>query len=195
MKIEGSELELKNKKSGNLTMDGSDPMTAGGNGAGVLDLKKIFQSAWIYRLVCMVIGVVFIWSGITKLLAPKEFSVIIESYGLIPDAWILPAAVFLSVLEVAAGFGLLLDIRGSLAVITGLLILFMAVLSYGIWLGLDIDCGCFGPQDPESKALHGLRAALVRDMIMLPAIFYLYCRRFRLNAEPKRLTHFFKGGG
>ncbi len=167
-------------------------MTAGGNGAGVLDLKKIFQSAWIYRLVCMVIGVVFIWSGITKLLAPKEFSVIIESYGLIPDAWILSAAVFLSVLEVAAGFGLLLDIRGSLSVITGLLILFMAVLSYGIWLGLDVDCGCFGPEDPEAKAFHGLWSALVRDIIMMLGIFYLYYQRFNQIVTPKRLRSFYK---
>jgi uncharacterized membrane protein len=176
-------------------MNGSEPVIAGGNGAGVFDLKKIFQTVRIYRLVRMAISIVFIVSGITKLMAPKEFSVIIESYGLIPDAWILPAAVFLSVLEAAAGFGLLLDIRGSLAVITGLLTLFMAVLGYGIWLGLDIDCGCFGPQDPESKAFHGLGEALVRDMILLPAIFYLYYRRFRLNAAPKRLTHLFRGGG
>ena len=42
-----------------------------------------------------------------------------------------------------------------------LLILFIAVLGYGIWLGLDIDCGCFGPGDPEHDAFSGLRTALV----------------------------------
>jgi hypothetical protein len=31
-------------------MNGFDPMTAGRNDEGVLALKKIFQSAWIYRL-------------------------------------------------------------------------------------------------------------------------------------------------
>jgi uncharacterized membrane protein YphA (DoxX/SURF4 family) len=178
-----------------LTMDGSDPMTVGRNDAGALALKNIFQSAWIYHLLRIAISVVFIVSGITKLIAPKEFAVIIESYGLISDTWILPAAVFLAVLEVAAGFGLLLDIRGFLSVITGLLILFVSVLSYGIWLGLDIDCGCFGPQDPESKAFHRLWTALVRDMNMLLVIFYLFYRRVRLNTVPKRLTHFLKGGG
>jgi uncharacterized membrane protein YphA (DoxX/SURF4 family) len=173
-------------------MNGSGPMTAGRNDAGVLALKKIFQPAWIYRLLRIAISVVFIWSGITKLFALKEFSVLIESYGLIPDVWILPAAVFLSVMEVSAGLGLLLDIRGSLSIITGLLILFMAVLSYGIRMGLDIDCGCFGPQDPESKAFHGLWTALVRDMIILPAIFYLYYQRFCQNITPKRLRNLFK---
>ncbi|MEJ2656596.1 MAG: MauE/DoxX family redox-associated membrane protein [Desulfobacterales bacterium] len=176
-------------------MNGSDPRNAGRRGSGALDLKGILKSAWTYRLFRMVISVIFIGSGITKLIAPNEFAVIIESYGLIPDAWIFTAAVFLAALEMIAGFGLLVDIRGSLSVITGLLILFMAVLSYGIWLGLDIDCGCFGTQDPKSKAFHGLWAAFVRDMMMLPVIFYLYYRRLRFNVEPKRLTHFFKGGG
>jgi uncharacterized membrane protein len=178
--------------NGRLVMNGSDPMTAGGGGAGVFDLKKICQSVRIYRLVRMTLSVVFIWSGITKLIAPKEFSAIVESYGLIPDVWIMPAAFFLSISEVAAGFGLLLDIRGSLSVITGLLILFMAVLIYGIRMGLDIDCGCFGPQGPESGAFHGLRTALVRDTFMLPAIFYLYYQRFCKNVTPKRLRNVFR---
>ena len=173
-------------------MNGSDPMTAGGDGAGAFDLRKIYQSVWIYRLVRVTLSVVFIWSGITKLIAPKEFSVIIQSYGLIPDVWIMPAAFFLSAVEVVAGFGLLLDIHGSLSVITGLLILFMAVLSYGIRMGLDIDCGCFGPQDPESKAFHGLWEALVRDMFMVPAIFYLYYQRFCQNVTPKRIGSRFR---
>jgi uncharacterized membrane protein len=175
-----------------LTMDRSDPMIGGENCVRTFDLKKISQSGWIYGLIRMTLSGVFIWSGITKFMAPKEFSVIIESYGLIPDTWVLQTAVFLSVLEVAAGFGLLLDIRGSLTVITGLLILFTAILSYGIWMGLNIDCGCFGPRDPESKAFHGLWPALIRDMFMMPAIFYLYYRRFCQNVTPKRLKSVFK---
>lgn len=173
-------------------MNGSGPMTVGGNGAGVLDLKKIFQSAWIYRLLRIAISVVFIWSGISKLMDPTEFAVIIDGYGLMPDAWILPLAIALPLLEMVFGFGLLLDIRGSLAVITGLLILFMAVLSYGIWLGFDIDCGCFGPEDPEAKAFHGLWSALVRDIIMMLGIFYLYYQRFNKIVAPKRLRSFYK---
>ena len=173
-------------------MDRSDPIIGGENCVTTFDLKKVSQSGWIYRVVRMTISVVFIWSGITKLMAPKEFSVIIESYGLIPDMWILPAAVLLSVSEVAAGLGLLMDIRGSLTVITGLLILFMTVLSYGIWMGLDIDCGCFGPQDPEFKAFQGLWAALIRDIFMLLGIFFLYYQRLYQNVTPKRLGNIFK---
>jgi uncharacterized membrane protein YphA (DoxX/SURF4 family) len=191
MKIEGSKLELKNKKSGGLTMNGSDPMTAGGNGAGVLDLKKIFQSAWIYRLLRIAISVVFIWSGISKLIAPKEFAVIIDSYGLVPEAWILPLAIILPLLEMIFGLGLLLDIKGSLAGITGLLMLFVVILSYGIWLGLDVDCGCFGPQDLESEAFHSLRPALFRDFAMIGGVIYLYFWRYYRSIKPVRLMFIF----
>jgi hypothetical protein len=82
----------------------------------------------------------------------------------------------------------MLDIQGSLVVITGLLGFFMVILGYGIWMGLDVDCGCFGPDDPETRAFHGLRSALVRDMIMMLSIFYLYWSRYWLKIVPKQLT-------
>lgn len=74
----------------------------------------------------------------------------------------MPASILLPALEVAAGIGLLFDIEGCLSVIAALLCLLIAILGYGIWMGLDVDCGCFGPQDPEAKAFHGLRQSFYR---------------------------------
>ena len=69
---------------------------------------------------------------------------------------------------------------------TLMMVLFMGVLSYGIFLGLDIDCGCFGPEDPEAEAFHNLRGALFRDSLLMLAIGYLYLWRFinRLTPSP-----------
>ena len=92
---------------------------------------------------------IFIYSGLMKLMDPQRFAEIISVFGLLPHALIFPAAILLPILEVAAGVGLVFSLRGSLAAITAMLALFMAVLVYGIHLGLDIDCGCFGPEDPE----------------------------------------------
>ena len=92
----------------------------------------------------------------------------------------MPVAIGLPVLEVMAGFGLLFDIRGSLGLITGLLVIFLLVLSYAIWLGLDVDCGCFGPEDPEAEAFHGLRLSLFRDLVMMAGVVFIYSwRRYR----------------
>jgi uncharacterized membrane protein YphA (DoxX/SURF4 family) len=143
----------------------------------------------MYRFLHWSLGLVFIYSGATKLIAPQPFAVLIGAYGLVPDLLLLPVALVLPLLEVVAGLGLLVGIRGSLEIIAGLLLLFMAVVGYGLWMGLDVDCGCFGPGDPEAEAFHGLRPALYRDMAMLAAVAFLYgCRRFCIqSAEPARL--------
>ncbi|WP_372677849.1 MauE/DoxX family redox-associated membrane protein [Desulfosarcina sp.] len=143
-------------------------------------------SSWVYQIVRWELGGIFIYSGAAKLLAPQIFAVLIEAYGLVPDMLLMPVALILPALEVVAGVGLLLDIRGSLTVIAGLLLLFIAILGYGIRMGLDVDCGCFGSEEPEAEAFHGLRLALYRDMVMLAAVIFLYgWRRYRC-AQPRK---------
>jgi hypothetical protein len=47
-------------------------------------------------------------------------------------------------------------------------------------MGLDVDCGCFGPEDPEAEAFHGLRLSLYRDLAMMAGVFFIYgWRRYR----------------
>lgn len=138
----------------------------------------------LYTILRWTIGSIFIYAGITKLIEPVVFATLIEAYGLLPEAMILPVAVMLPVLEIIAGIGLIFDIRGSLSLITILLILFIAVLSYGISMGLDIDCGCFGPGDPEAKAFYGLRTTLYRDVIIAATIAYLFLWRRIKKIEP-----------
>jgi uncharacterized membrane protein YphA (DoxX/SURF4 family) len=146
------------------------------------------MSDWIYKLTRWILGGVFIYAGSTKLLEPKTFTVLIEAYGIVPESLLMPVAIALPALEVAAGIGLLFDIKGSLSVIAGLLGLFIAILGYGIWMGLDVDCGCFGPDDPEAEAFHGLWLSLYRDLVMLVGIAYIYgWRRYRA-IKPLKIT-------
>jgi hypothetical protein len=142
---------------------------------------------WTYHAVRMGIGLIFIWSGVVKLAAPQTFAAVIQTYGLIPEAASFPAALGLATTEAAAGIGLLFDVQASLGTITGLAVLFIMVLGYGIYLGLDVDCGCFGPDDPEANAFHGLRIALARDLVMLGAITFLYYHRQRVKYRPVRI--------
>ncbi len=143
---------------------------------------------WLYKLCRWVLGSVFIYAGSVKLLEPEIFAVLIEAYGIVPEALLMPVAVALPALEVIAGTGLVFDVRGSLSAITSLLALFIAILAYGIWMGLDVDCGCFGPEDPEASAFHGMRLALYRDFAMLAVVAFI-CgwRRYR-SLEPVRIT-------
>jgi uncharacterized membrane protein YphA (DoxX/SURF4 family) len=134
---------------------------------------------WAYTVARCALAAVFLWAGTAKLADPRAFATLIDAYGLVPAPLLMPLAIGLPAAEVIAAVGLLADIRGALAVISTLLTLFISVLVYGIRMGLDVDCGCFAPEDIESRAYHGLRAALERDLVMAAGIAFLYgWRRF-----------------
>ena len=154
--------------------------------------QGMFLSCWPYRIIRFFLAGIFLWSGISKLIDPKSFAVIIEAFGLIPESWVMPVSVGLPALEIVAAIGLFADIRGSLTIVTVLLLLFIAILGYGIWMGLDIDCGCFGPEDPEADAYHSLRPAFYRDLVMMAGVFYLYFWRYCRSVTPVRLQILFK---
>lgn len=153
-------------------------------------LSQALVSVWSYRAVRLVLGVLFIWAAALKLMNLEVFAVTINAFGLLPKPLVGLAALILPLIELAAGLGLILDARGSLAVIAGLLIMFSFILAYGLWLGLDIDCGCYGPGDPEAEAFSSLRSSLYRDLSMMAGVLYLYWWRSREGRDPLRpLVH------
>jgi len=134
--------------------------------------------AAVERSIRWLLAGIFLYSGMVKIADPEAFATVIAGFGLLPKALILPVAIILPVLEVVAAIGMLFEVRGSLEVIAGMLVLFIIVLLYGLHLGLDIDCGCFGPEDPE-QAYKSLRVALARDAVMMAAVFFVFWNRGR----------------
>ena len=135
-------------------------------------LKNILLPPWLNYLIRVILGSVFLYAGVAKLLDPKAFARVISQYDLVPESLLAPVAIGLPVLEVLAGIGLVLAVRGSLSVIFGLLVMFVFVLWYGILKNLDIDCGCFSPQELKSQA--SLWHAFYRDIAMIAATGYLF---------------------
>lgn len=144
-------------------------------------IKNILLSKITYRVVCTVLGGIFIYSGWLKLTDLRPFSAVIGAFGLVPVEVRSIAAFLISSSEIIAGAGLILDIKGTLTAMLFMMILFIMVLGYGIQMGFDIDCGCFGNDDPVGAAFHGLRSALVRDLILISLTLYLYIWR-RVNS-------------
>src|SRR4030065_1300376 len=145
----------------------------------IFQLRKAFQSFLRTvilpsprRLVRFSLGSIFIYAGFSKLLDPKAFARVLSQYDLIPEGLLAPVSIGLPALEFLAGLGLIFAIRGSLSIIFGLLITFVIVLWYGILNNLNIDCGCFSPE--EIKGYTSLRHALYRDIVMIAATIYLY---------------------
>ncbi len=117
-------------------------------------------------------------AGGYKLHDPRAFARIISAYDLLPGELLVPVAIGLPAIEILAGAGLLLNARGSLKVISGLLAGFLFVLGYAIWKNLDVDCGCFSQS--EIEAGNSLRTAFLRDLGLIAISFYLiFWQRFQ----------------
>jgi hypothetical protein len=109
-------------------------------------------------------------------MAPRSFAAVISQYGLVPDELLVVIAIGLPALEVIAGVGLLFDRQISLEVVTGMLLLFIMVLWFGVIQDLDVDCGCFSLAEQAEHA--SLRTALYRDLVMLAQVLYLFWWRW-----------------
>jgi uncharacterized protein YjeT (DUF2065 family) len=142
----------------------------------------------LYHLLRLALGCLFVYAGLIKLLDPRAFAHAIAQFDLAPDQLLPVLAVGLPALELLAGVGLMFEVRGSLGVISGLLGLFLLALSYGVWMEMDIDCGCFTVE--EVNAQTSVKTALVRDLFMAAALGFLFWWRRRTgrasNLNPEK---------
>ncbi|THB75851.1 MAG: DoxX family protein [Desulfobulbaceae bacterium] len=115
---------------------------------------------------------VFAFAAIPKLADTQGFSVVIAGYGLLPETMVPLMAVILPLWELVTAVGLLFGHRWAYKSAAAMLALFILILAYGISMGLDVDCGCFGADDPEKDAYSGLGTALLRDLMLLIPLFY-----------------------
>jgi uncharacterized membrane protein YphA (DoxX/SURF4 family) len=152
-------------------------------------MSKILLSLWPYRIIRIALGIVFVIAGLPKLLDPKAFAKAVSMYEIVPEQILPLVALVVPITEVLAGIGLILNIKGSLTVIAGLLVSFITILSYGVFNDLDIDCGCSIPWESAKHA--NLKSALLRDLVMFGMVIYLYIWRwvspYRHNMKLKTL--------
>ncbi len=94
----------------------------------------------------LVLGGLFVYAGVVKVLDPLDFAQNIRNYGLVGQSLSFIAAVILPWLEILAGLALAAGIwkRASALIISGLLVFFILLTLVTILRGLDVDCGCFG---------------------------------------------------
>lgn len=111
-----------------------------------------FHLLFRYLIAC-----VFVLAGTVKLFFFKEFAHSIGDFGIVFDSLTYPTATTICILELFIGIGLIFASRIAVTAAIALLTVFIAVLGYAKWLGLDIDCGCFGP---------GYRVPLLIQMLL-----------------------------
>ena len=100
----------------------------------------------------IVLGGLFIYAGVVKVVDPLGFAQDIRNYRLVGQSISFIAAVVLPWLEILAGTFLVAGVwkRGAALVITGLLVFFIVLTLATMARGLDVECGCFGSLSRKS---------------------------------------------
>lgn len=124
---------------------------------------------WSLVAIRAVLGVLFLISGIGKLINSSDARYLVELmatefYWLIEYTW--PIVMALSVLELVLGLLLLFNrlLRTALAGSMLLFLLFIGVLGYFYLQGMNVEnCGCFGAFGFAS----GIEFTLIRNAVLL----------------------------
>lgn len=135
---------------------------------GGFKLKKIF-----IRIISVLIGILFLYSGILKILNPFEFSLTVAKYGILPEKFINIFSIIIPFLEIFSGFFLLIGvfIKGSSFTISLLLLIFTIAIFYVTIKGYSFECGCFEIMGKESKT--GI-LLIIRNLILLFLSFSIF---------------------
>ena len=135
----------------------------------------------------LIIGFVFIYAAIDKIIDPYTFAADIRNYQIIPEMFSNILALILPWMELLCGLFLLLGVctRSSALLIASMLIVFIVALSLAMIRGLNIDCGCYHTMGSTTKV--GFKK-LLEDIFYVAMIAYLF---FTIHIGPV-LDNFFK---
>ena len=127
-----------------------------------------------WHLCRLLLGGVFIYAGGLKGLDVEAFAGQVAAYNILPYQWNLIVAATLPFIELIVGLHLIFNrwIRASAMVVAGLCSTFLVLLMSVLVRGMEIDCGCFGPQDSSTPL-----QAIIRNLILLAmahSIFHLH---------------------
>jgi len=101
---------------------------------------------FVWRIVDVIVGGIFIYAGAIKVLDPVQFANDIDNYKILPWTIGVGLAFYLPWLEMFCGLALIVRrlYFGGLSILTTLVAVFLVATIAAKVRGLDITCGCFG---------------------------------------------------
>src|SRR2546423_15189832 len=99
---------------------------------------------FMWRIIDLVVGGIFVYAGVLKVLAPVQFGLDIDNYKTLPWFGSVRLASYLPWLEIFCGLAIIFRFlyRGGLSILTALIALFIGATIPATMRGLDITCGC-----------------------------------------------------
>jgi uncharacterized membrane protein YphA (DoxX/SURF4 family) len=122
----------------------------------------------------LILGGVFIFSSLDKIIHPAAFAEAVYNYQILPDTLITLTAMILPWLELILGIFLVLGLwlPGAALLINLLLVTFFGALVFNLARGLDINCGCFSTSQESTSLCMCLY--VIRDVIFFLLGLYLF---------------------
>lgn len=151
----------------------------------MFSLKKILADRYLVFIIRLVVGVIFIYASIDKIVHPEQFAQIVYNYKILPHFTINLLAIVLPWLEMICGLFLIFGImpRSSSLVISSLIVIFIIALSINLFRGVDLSCGCF-TTNPANK--ENTLSLIWRDFaLLLLSLEILFFAGKNLKSNPK----------
>ena len=114
----------------------------------------------------LILGIIFIYASIDKIIDPAQFSDAIDNYHITPYSLNNLAALIIPWVELIIGLFLLLGVflNGSSFIAILLLIFFIFIISQALMRGININCGCFD-LDAANLEDSELRIKMIRRIV------------------------------
>ena len=137
------------------------------------------MNSTLNRMLRWLLALLLLWAAVSKLANPMEFLGAIYAYQLpLPRPLLQTVAVVLPWVELLCGLLLLAGVwtEAALAVVTGLLAVFVLATGQAWLRGLDISCGCF------NLKIFGLHESLPGLVKFLESVGFAFVRNLALAA-------------
>jgi putative oxidoreductase len=143
-------------------------------------MAQVAKVKFLWRIVDLIVGGVFIYAGVIKALDPIRFASDIDNYKILPWAISVRLAFYLPWLEILCGLALIARrlYLGGLSILTVLASIFILATIAAKIRGLDITCGCFG----HASKNWSFSAHIALDLSLLAALIVL-CTYERLRGN------------
>jgi uncharacterized membrane protein YphA (DoxX/SURF4 family) len=133
---------------------------------------KIPYNAQINLLIRLVVGIVFIITGSSKIIDPALFSREITNYDMLPNFSINLLSIILPWVELIVGILFVFGVRvkANLILLVGMLFMFNFAVAVAWARGLDINCGCYSSVAQQTVGI----GKLSENFAMIVALAFMF---------------------
>jgi len=127
---------------------------------------------FLWWIIGLIVGGIFIYAGAIKALDPVQFANDIDNYKILPWPISVALAFYSPWLEIFCGVALVVRLLygGALSILTVLILVFTLATIAAKIRGLDITCGCFG----HASQNWSFPAHLATNLAILTALVVLW---------------------